>query len=94
MGIFDKSKPTYEFVSFIMVLVFALLPIITIFGPEKYGVVFKLFSYIEIFTLAVCAVTYVALLIIGTFMYSREVVAERLKTNIKKYLKYFARAKL
>ncbi len=65
--IMKKAKHIYEFVCLAGILLFALLPVFMVCGPEKYGVVFKTFSIIEILMLALCIVGYLVCFTLSSF---------------------------
>ena len=54
----DKLKQIYEFVCLAGILLFAVLPLFMVIGPEKYGITFKSFAIVEIVIFMVCIIAY------------------------------------
>ncbi|MBO5369293.1 MAG: hypothetical protein J6B23_01305, partial [Clostridia bacterium] len=83
--IINKSKSLYEYLSLLMVILYAVLPAIMIADPPSWGKAFKAFATVETAVLLVCAIWYVAIFILKIFSFSFKIALSDMKNSLAGY---------
>ncbi len=81
----DKLRSVYEFLSVIAVMLFAVLPLFMISGPEKWADSFMTFAYTEFFILVLCFVAYAVLFVVASCKNSFGNAFNNLKSRLLSY---------
>ena len=81
----EKLKKSYEFVSLIGVLLFALLPLFMFIEPQDYGVIFKKFAHVEIVFLIGCLIAYLIYMVFSIYACSPKEAFQKFKDKLFSY---------